>query len=48
VSDDYKEGDNKFTGKIHKVLIEVGPVKLGAVDQKKLKDMGERVARAVE
>jgi hypothetical protein len=24
VSDDYKEGDNKFTGKIHKVVIELG------------------------
>src|SRR5262249_38484087 len=30
VTDDYKERDNKFTGKIHKVKIEVGPVKLGA------------------
>src|SRR5216684_7147036 len=41
VSDDYKEGDNKFTGKIQKVVIEVGPVKLGAADQKKLKEMAE-------
>ncbi len=32
VSDDYKEGDNKFTGKIGKVVIEVGPVKLAAKD----------------
>ena len=37
VSDDYKEGDNKFTGKIQKVVIEVGPVKLGAVDQEELR-----------
>jgi arylsulfatase len=48
VTDDYKEGDNKFTGKIQKVVIEVGPVKLGAADQKKLKEMAENTARAVE
>ena len=47
-SDDYKEGDNKFTGKIQKVVIEVGPLKLGAADQKKLKDTAEITARAVE
>jgi hypothetical protein len=48
VTDDYKEGDNKFTGKIQKVVIEVGPIKLGAADQKKLRDMAEKAARAVE
>ncbi len=32
VTNDYKEGDNKFTGAIRKVTIEVGPVKLGALD----------------
>jgi arylsulfatase len=32
VSDDYKQGDNKFTGKIKKVVIEVGPVKLATSD----------------
>ncbi len=36
VTDDYKEGDNKFTGKIHKVVIEVGAVKISAVEQKEL------------
>ncbi len=36
VSDDYKEGDNKFTGKIQKVTIEVAPVKLGSVDREEL------------
>jgi len=36
VSDDYKEGDNKFTGKIQKVTIEVGPVKLSATDSEDL------------
>jgi arylsulfatase A-like enzyme len=48
VTDDYKEGDNKFTGKIQKVVIEVAPVKLGAADQKKLQGMAEATARAVE
>jgi Sulfatase len=37
VTDDYKEGDNKFTGKIRKVVIEIGPVKLGAADQEQLR-----------
>jgi arylsulfatase len=32
VSDDYKEGDNAFTGEIRKVTVEVGPLKLGAAD----------------
>jgi arylsulfatase len=32
VSDDYKQGDNKFTGKIKKVVVDVGPVKLAAAD----------------
>ncbi|HEV3384354.1 MAG TPA: arylsulfatase [Gemmata sp.] len=32
VTDDYKERDNKFTGKIQKVVIEIGPLKLGAAD----------------
>ncbi len=36
MTDDYKEGDNKFTGKIQKVVIEVGPVKLGAADLEEL------------
>src|SRR5207302_11462439 len=37
VTDDYKERDNKFTGKIRKVVIEVGPVKLAAADVENLK-----------
>ena len=36
VTNDYKERDNKFTGKIHKVVIEIAPLKLSAVDQKEL------------
>ena len=39
VTDDYKEGDNKFTGKIQKVVIEVGPVKLAAADMEELRKM---------
>lgn len=37
VSDDYKERENTFTGKIKKVVIEVGPVKLAAADQEELR-----------
>ena len=36
VTDDYKERENKFTGKIHKVTIEVAPVKMGAADRDEL------------
>jgi hypothetical protein len=32
VSDDYKENDNKFTGKIGKVVVTVAPIQLGAKD----------------
>ena len=32
VTDDYKAGDNKFIGRIQKVVVEVSPVKLGAVE----------------
>ena len=48
MTDDYKEGDNKFTGKIQKVVIEVGPLKLGSADQKKLKDMADKAANTIE
>jgi arylsulfatase len=36
VTDDYKAGDNKFTGKIHKVTIEIGELKLGAAEHHEL------------
>jgi arylsulfatase A-like enzyme len=36
VSDDYKEGANSFTGKIQKVTIEVGPVKLADAETDEL------------
>jgi arylsulfatase A-like enzyme len=47
VTNDYKEGDNKFTGKIKKVVIEVGPVKLGAADMEELRK-SEVVRKAAE
>lgn len=37
VSDDYKAGDNHFTGKIKKVVVEVGPVKLAASEAEGLR-----------
>jgi arylsulfatase A-like enzyme len=35
-SDDYKAGDNRFTGTIRKVVLEVGPLQLGAADREKI------------
>jgi arylsulfatase A-like enzyme len=37
VTDDYKQGDNKFSGKIRKVTIEVSPVKVGDANQETLR-----------
>ena len=37
VSDDYEEGDNKFTGKIKEVVIEVGPMKLATAERNALR-----------
>ena len=37
VTEDYKESDNKFTGKIRKVTVEVGPVKVAAANQEELR-----------
>lgn len=47
VSDDYKERDNAFTGKIDKVVVEIAPLKLGAVDHKAL-DRAHLARRAAE
>jgi hypothetical protein len=41
VSDDYKQGDNKFTGKIAKVTIDLSPSKLSDADEKKVEDAEE-------
>ena len=39
VSDDYKAGDNKFTGKIHKVTVQVGKSNLSEEAQKALAEL---------
>jgi arylsulfatase len=38
VSNDYKEGDNKFTGKIHKVTVNTSPSGLTAKDEKAVEE----------
>jgi arylsulfatase len=45
VSDDYKEKDNKFTGKIHQVTIDIAPQKLGAAEQKQIERAALEAAR---
>jgi len=47
VSNDYKQGDNKFTGKIEKVTIETKPSNLSARDKKAVDD-AEETAAAIE
>jgi hypothetical protein len=47
VSDDYKERDNKFTGTIVKVTIDISPSGLNAADQKAVGD-AEDAALAAE
>ena len=46
VSNDYKQGDNKFTGKILKVTVDVQPSGLSAADQKAVADAEEAAAVA--
>ena len=38
----------KFTGKLNKVVIELGKSGLRAADEKKLKQLADNAARAVE
>ena len=45
VSDDYKVGDNKFTGKIHKVTVQLGKSNLSEEAQKAVSEL--RVKRAM-
>ncbi len=45
VTDEYKQWDNKFTGKIHKVTIEVGPI--GAVEKAAAAKMGAEAAAKI-
>jgi arylsulfatase len=44
VSNDYKQGDNKFTGKIDKVTIDLSASKLSGADEKKVEEAGEAAA----
>ena len=39
VSDDYKVGDNRFTGKIHKVTVQVGKSDLNEEAQRAIAEM---------
>lgn len=48
VSNDYKQGDNKFTGKIVKVTIDTKPSNLSAADEKAVEDAEEAAAAIVE
>lgn len=48
VSNDYKEGNNKFTGTIVKVTVDVKPSGLSAADQKAVADAEEAAAAAIE
>ena len=47
VSNDYKQGDNKFTGKIINVTIDTKPSNLSAADKKAVED-AEEVAATIE
>src|SRR4029077_19488659 len=44
VSNDYKSGENKFTGKIIKVTIDTQPSNLSAADKKAVEDAEEEAA----
>jgi arylsulfatase len=48
VSNDYKEGDNKFTGKIYKITIDTGASRLSAEDKKKSEEVGQAADAATE
>ena len=45
VSNDYKQGDNKFTGIIKRITVDTKPVGLSESDQKKME--GEKAAAAL-
>jgi len=47
VSNDYKQGDNRFTGTIVKVTVETKPSPMSAADQKAVED-AEDLAAAIE
>lgn len=47
VSNDYKPGENKFTGKIEKVTIDTKPPNLSAADKKTV-ETAEHIAATIE
>jgi hypothetical protein len=48
VSNDYKQGDNKFTGKIVKVTIDTKPSGLSTADQKAVENAEAEAAAIVD
>jgi hypothetical protein len=48
VSNDYKQGDNRFTGKIHKITIDTSPSNLTAEAEKKIKEVNDEIGLAKE
>ncbi len=46
VSNDYKERDNKFTGTIKKITVDVKPFNFGAQDKKNIEDEEDAAAIA--
>jgi len=48
VTEEYKEGNNTFTGKIIKVTIDVAPAKLSADDRKELEKAQAAAEKARE
>jgi hypothetical protein len=46
VSNDYKERDNKFTGTIKKITVDVKPFNLDAKDKKQIEDEQDAAAIA--
>lgn len=48
VSNDYKQADNKFTGKILKVTIDTKPSNFSAADEKAVEDAEEEAAAIIE
>lgn len=48
VSNDYKEGDNKFTGKIRKVTVDTGASQLSAADERAIQKANEKIAASIE
>ena len=47
VSNDYKQGDNKFTGNIFKVTVDTKPSNLSAADKKAV-EQAEELAATIE